>query len=174
LDGTLVLCERNATETEMTRLDLFRQLAEDATAPLDQLAGAAPLARATSEASIGGIPTGTTGGTLCNPDARDLFVWFEDTSDRQGDGDRGIAGLPECLLPVAFGMKVVERRYAAGHLHLLTAVRVRCRERADERIAAIYTAALAVGTIAWMGTGSQYEMAWNALYSAETEGLDPR
>jgi hypothetical protein len=99
--------------------------------------------------------------------AQDLFVWFEDTSARQQDGLRGIAGLPESLLPVAHGLKVVERHYAPGHPHLLTALRMRCRERPAEHIAAIYTAALSVGTVAWIGTGSQYEIAWNALYSAE-------
>jgi hypothetical protein len=107
-------------------------------------------------------------------EARDLFVWFEDTSERRRDGTRGIAGLPESLFPVAAGMRVLERRYAAGHPHLLTALRVRCRDRAAERIAAIYTAALAVGTVAWIGTGSQYEMAWNTLYSTqETENGQP-
>jgi hypothetical protein len=140
----------------MTRMTLFRQLVLDATKPLHELEGnplqASPAAP--------------------REDARDLFIWFEDTSERQRDGQRGIAGLPESLLPVAFGMKVVERRYALGHHHLLTALRVRCRDRAAERIAAIYTAALAVGTVAWIGTGSQYEMAWNALYSAETDDND--
>jgi len=68
---------------------------------------------------------------------------------------------------------VLERRYALGHKHLLTALRVRCRDRAAERIAAIYTAALAVGTVAWIGSGSQYEMAWNALYSSHTDEADP-
>jgi hypothetical protein len=158
----------------MTRTDLFRQLADDATTPLEMLAHTEHAQAGSAETAVGGTPNGTALEVRCDPDARDLFVWFEDTSDRQSNGERGIAGLPECLLPVAFGMKVLERRYAAGHLHLLTAIRVRCRERADERVAAIYTAALAVGTVAWMGTGSQYEMAWNALYSAESEGLEPQ
>jgi len=158
----------------MTKMMLFRQLAEDATRPLESLGRSVeiepvPAAMPAQGNSVAGTPT----GLLATADGRDLFVWFEDTSERQQDGERGIAGLPESLLPVAFGMKVVERRYAAGHLHLLTAIRIRCRERTDERIAAIYTAALAVGTVAWMGTGAQYELAWNALYSSETEGLDP-
>lgn len=157
----------------MTRMAIFRQIAVDATKPLEVLAATVPGQSGCDAAAAGGTPNGTTHAAVREPDARDLFVWFEDTSERQREGDRGIAGLPECLLPVAFGMKVIERRYAAGHLHLLTAIRVRCRDRADERIAAIYTAALAVGTVAWMGTGSQYEIAWNALYSAEAEGLDP-
>jgi hypothetical protein len=154
-------------------MGLFRQLAEDATSPLEALAAPANPEPVPAALPLSGTPKGTQGDSLATPDARDLFVWFEDTSERRDDGEQGIAGLPECLLPVAFGMKVMERRYAAGHRHLLTAIRVRCRERADERVAAIYTAALAVGTVAWMGTGSQYELAWNALYSAETEGLDP-
>jgi hypothetical protein len=151
---------------------LFRQLAEDATQSLDAMAGPVEIPAAPADPAQGGNADGTPARLLAAPDARDLFVWFEDTSERQQDGERGIAGLPESLLPVAYGMKVIERRYAAGHLHLLTAIRIRCRERADERIAAIYTAALAVGTVAWMGTGSQYELAWNALYSSESEGLD--
>jgi len=136
----------------MTRMTLFRHLAQDATRPLHELAAPGPLA-----------PLVDNGA-----DPRDLFVWFEDTSERQRDGERGIAGLPESLLPVSSGMRVIERRYAHGHLHLLTAIRVHCRDRAAERIAAIYTAALAVGTVAWIGTGSQYEMAWNALYAADS------
>jgi hypothetical protein len=66
-------------------------------------------------------------------------------------------------------MRVIERRYALGHPHLLTALRLRCRDRAAERVAAIYTAALAVGTVAWIGTGSQYALAWSALYCASDE-----
>jgi len=157
----------------MTRMTLFRHLAEEATKPLEALARSVELESSPASPAQGNSVTGTPTGLLATPDGRDLFVWFEDTSERQHDGERGIAGLPESLLPVAFGMKVIERRYAAGHLHLLTAIRIRCRERTDERIAAIYTAALAVGTVAWMGTGAQYELAWNALYSSETEGLDP-
>lgn len=139
----------------MTRMTLFRQLAQDATRPLHELAAPAP----------------RNGDSV---DPRDLFIWFEDTSERRRDGERGIAGLPECLLPVSAGMRVIERRYAHGHLHLLTAIRVRCRDRAAERIAAIYTAALAVGTVAWIGTGAQYEVAWNALYSTAGDDADGR
>jgi len=137
----------------MPRSSLIRQMAEDATKPLNALDGAEPQAPADQE---------TAGG-------RDLFVWFEDTSERRRDGQRGIAGLPESLLPIAHGMRVIERRYAQGHPHLLTALRLRCRDRAAERVAAIYTAALAVGTVAWIGTGAQYEMAWSALYGADSE-----
>jgi len=141
----------------MSRMALFRQLAEDATKPLQDLDGALPPAE----------------GKTLPDEARDLFIWFEDTSERQRHGQRGIAGLPESLFPLAHGMRVLERRYAAGHPHLLTALRVRCRDRAAERIAAIYTAALAVGTVAWIGSGSQYEMAWNALYSSRADETDP-
>jgi len=140
----------------MSRMALFRQLAQDATKPLQDLE--APAAAPETKAGRG--------------DARDLFIWFEDTSERQRHGQRGIAGLPESLFPLAHGMRVLERRYALGHPHLLTALRVRCRDRAAERIAAIYTAALAVGTVAWIGSGSQYEMAWNALYSSQTDDND--
>ncbi|SPE19409.1 hypothetical protein SBBP1_100044 [Burkholderiales bacterium] len=140
----------------MTRMALFRQLVLDATKPLQDFD--APPPRAEQE--------------LLSDDSRDLFIWFEDTSERQRHGQRGIAGLPESLFPVAHGMRVIERRYALGHQHLLTALRVRCRDRAAERIAAIYTAALAVGTVAWIGSGSQYEMAWNALYSSHADETD--
>jgi len=61
-------------------------------------------------------------------------------------------------------MRVLERKYADGHLHLLTAARIECTERFGERIASLYTAALSVGTIAWIGTGSQYQSAWSELY----------
>jgi hypothetical protein len=141
----------------MHRMALFRRLAEDATKPLGDF----------------DAPPPPPEGKAHSDEARDLFIWFEDTSERQRHGQRGIAGLPESLFPLAHGMKVLERRYALGHMHLLTALRVRCRDRAAERIAAIYTAALAVGTVAWIGSGSQYEMAWNALYSSHTDDADP-
>jgi hypothetical protein len=137
----------------MARSTLVRKLVDDATRPLDEF----------------DTPPAPGGAESEPDDTRDLFVWFEDTSERRRDGQRGIAGLPESLLPVGDGMRVIERHYAPGHPHLLTALRLRCRERAAERVAAIYTAALAVGTVAWIGTGSQYEVAWNALYRPADE-----
>lgn len=135
----------------MNRQELMKRLAESATRPLadcmHQPAEAEPFGR--SEAGEG---------------CTDLFVWFEDTSGRFRDGRRGIAGLPESLLPLAKGVRVIERRYAEGHMHLLAAVRIRCADRFGERIASIYTAALSVGTIAWIGTGRQYEEAWREMY----------
>jgi hypothetical protein len=130
----------------MTRTELVRRLAEHATRPLSEHVRL-DAARTTA--------TGT--GT-------DLFVWFEDTSERRRDGRRGIAGLPESLLPYASNMRVVSRVYAPGHPHLLSAVRIRTRDGLGERIAALYTAALSVGTVAWIGTGEQYERAWEDLY----------
>ena len=97
---------------------------------------------------------------------RDLYVWFEDTSTRAQDGRRGIAGLPESLLPYARGMRVIERRFAEGHMHLLCAVRLKCQGDAADRVAALYTAALSVGTVAWIGTGAQYERTWIEMYGA--------
>jgi hypothetical protein len=138
----------------MTRTELVRRLAEHATRPLcDHARPNAP-------------SLALSGGT-------DLFVWFEDTSERRRDGRRGIAGLPESLLPYAAGMRVLARVYAEGHPHLLSAVRIRAREGIGERIAALYTAALSVGTIAWIGTGEQYERAWNELYPT-TEAPSPQ
>ncbi len=130
----------------MTRSELVRRLAEHATRPLSEHA------RRDSDGSAA-VTTGT-----------DLFVWFEDTSERRRDGRRGVAGLPESLLPYAAGMRVIARIYAEGHPHLLSAVRIRTRDGLGERIAALYTAALSVGTIAWIGTGEQYERAWNEMY----------
>jgi hypothetical protein len=132
----------------MTRTELVRRLAEHATRPLSEHA----------RGDAGSAPLG--GGT-------DLFVWFEDTSERRRDGRRGIAGLPESLLPYARGMRVLARIYAQGHPHLLSAARIRACEGLGERIAALYTAALSVGTIAWIGTGEQYERAWNELYPTD-------
>lgn len=127
----------------MIRHSILRRLAEDATRPIEDFAQ--PRAAATA------LPT-------------EIYVWFEDTSARRADGRRGIAGLPESLLPYAHGMRVLERKYADGHPHLLSAARIECRERFGERIAALYTAALAVGTIAWIGTGRQYQRAWREMY----------
>jgi hypothetical protein len=130
----------------MTRTELVRRLAEHATRPLSEHARLA---------ATQGTPT---------PGSGDLFVWFEDTSERQRDGRRGIAGLPESLLPYATGMRVIARVYAQGHPHLLSAVRIRVLNNMGERIAALYTSALSVGTVAWIGTGEQYERAWSELY----------
>jgi hypothetical protein len=138
----------------MTRTELVRRLAEQVTRPLSEYARLAATQGATSPASS------------------DLFVWFEDTTERRRDGRRGVAGLPESLLPYAAGMRVAARVYAEGHPHLLSAVRIRVREGLGERIAALYTAALSVGTVAWIGTGEQYERAWNELYAdAESAAL---
>jgi hydroxyacyl-ACP dehydratase HTD2-like protein with hotdog domain len=136
----------------MTRMELMKRLAQTATRPLADF----------MHQPVEGAPPAPA--PQPQPGPAELFVWFEDTVSRQRDGRRGIAGLPESLLPVARGMRVVERRYAEGHLHLLSAVRLRCADRTGERIAAIYTAALSVGTIAWIGTGSQYEAAWRQMY----------
>ena len=96
----------------------------------------------------------------------ELFVWFEDTAARALEGRRGVAGLPESLLPISREMRVIERRYAENHLHLLSAVRIACRQNAAELIASLYTAALSVGTVAWIGTGKQYAHTWSDMYPA--------
>ena len=70
----------------MTRAELMKQLAEIATRPLIDDAHQAAVAEAPP------------------PAVRELFVWFEDTSARAIDGRRGIAGLPESLLPLAVGL----------------------------------------------------------------------
>lgn len=143
----------------MTRLELVKQLADAVTRPVDQYAIeiTEPLVPAAPAAS---------------QEVTDLYVWFEDTAERLKQGSvRGAAGLPESLLPWPQDgettMKIIDRRYAAGHLHLLAAVRLRVRGKYGERIAAIYTAALSVGTVAWIGTGPHYEQAWEDLYAAE-------
>jgi hypothetical protein len=135
----------------MTRTELMKQLAEIATRPL--------LEHATAVATVEVTPVAQE---------RDLFVWFEDTCARATEGRRGISGLPESLLPCARGMRVIERRYAEGHMHLLSAVHLKCRGDAAERIASLYTAALAVGTVAWIGTGAQYQRAWNEMYGVRS------
>jgi len=146
----------------MTRTELVKRLAEHATRPLTP--------EATADSFDGGMhqPVETesaqqTPSATARPSG-DLFVWFEDTAARREEGRRGIAGLPESLLPWDTKMRVIERRYSEGHLHLLSAVRLRCSERQGERIAAIYTAALSVGTVAWIGSGRQYELAWHEMF----------
>lgn len=145
----------------MRRAELVKKLAEYVTKPLTP-----QLPETTFDGSMH-PPVEVEGPAPTAAHARasgDLFVWFEDTAARLDNGRRGIAGLPESLLPWDHKMRVVERRYAEGHLHLLSAVRLRCAERQGERIAAIYTAALSVGTIAWIGTGRQYELAWLEMF----------
>lgn len=143
----------------MNRNQLVRQLAEFATRPIGE---AAPAAVTPTEIvrPIGQASTAPT---------NELFVWFEDTATRAADGRRGMAGLPESLLPYAPSMRVLERRYAEDHFHLLSAVRIRCPEQTSELIAALYTAALSVGTVAWIGTGPQYCRTWNDMYPSSTE-----
>jgi hypothetical protein len=137
----------------MTRNQLVKQLADIATRPI----GPAPAADAASEHAA------QIDATYVPP--TELFVWFEDTAARALGGRKGIAGLPESLLPINRKMQVAERRYAEDHLHLLTAIRIKCRENASELIASLYTAALSVGTVAWIGTGTQYARTWNDMYS---------
>ena len=137
-------------DTPMTRNQLVRQLAEISTRPIG---AAAASSESPSPPSAVGAPT-------------ELFVWFEDTAARALEGRRGVAGLPESLLPISREMKVIERRFAENHLHLLSAVRISCRNNAAELIASLYTAALSVGTVAWIGTGRQYAHTWNDMYPA--------
>ncbi len=154
----------------MTRTELVRRLAEYATKPLSPDGLDAPGDTPGMHQPVEAEPKVTAKpAILSRTGANDLFVWFEDTAARRDNGRRGIAGLPESLLPYDTQTRVMERRYAEGHLHLLSAVRLRCRERQGERIAAIYTAALSVGTVAWIGTGRQYELAWQEMfpYSAD-------
>jgi len=139
----------------MRRQQWVKAMAHDATRPLADFiepAAAEPAAAATQ-----------TGATT------DLFVWFEDTRSRAaGGGPRGAAGLPESLLPwpldATSTMTIVDRRYAEGHLHLLAAVRLRVKGAIGERFAALYTAALSVGSVAWIGSGPRYERMWRELY----------
>ncbi len=133
----------------MSRERMLRRLAEEATRPL------------------GDFMRQPAGASLAAVDAAppEIYVWFENTAMRRRGGGRGIAGLPECLLPYACGMRVLEHRYADGHVHLLAAARIQCHERFGECIAALYTAALSIGTIAWIGTGAQYAKAWREMYS---------
>jgi hypothetical protein len=138
----------------MTRNQLVRQLAEISTRPVGVSSGS-------DTAAI--EPASTRGSAEVSTE---LFVWFEDTAARALEGRRGVAGLPESLLPISREMRVLERRYAENHLHLLTAVRITCRQNAAEMIASLYTAALSVGTVAWIGTGKQYAHTWNDMYPA--------
>ena len=134
----------------MTRNQLVKQLAESATQPCAAFGSIEPAcASPESEAA----PT-------------ELFVWFEDTAARALDGRRGVAGLPESLLPIHRSMRLLERRYAENHLHLLSAIRIACRQDTGELIASLYTAALSVGTVAWIGTGTQYQRTWADMYPA--------
>jgi hypothetical protein len=142
----------------MARPELIRQLAQEATRPIADYLQPAPAEALPAPAAENG-------------ETSELFVWFEDTHGRARDGKlRGAAGLPESLLPWpqdgASTMQIVDRRYAEGHFHLLSAVRLRVRGRFDERIAALYTAALSVGTVAWIGRGGRYERAWDELFSS--------
>lgn len=138
----------------MTRNELVKQLAEISTRPIS--ADVTCDAAATQSVATHGHADAPT----------ELFVWFEDTAARALEGRRGVAGLPESLLPISREMKLVERRYAANHLHLLSAVRISCRQNAAELIASLYTAALSVGTVAWIGTGKQYARTWTDMYPA--------
>jgi hypothetical protein len=142
----------------MTRSQLVKQLAEIATKPLnlesDPSTTPVALVRAVEQSRIEGT---------------ELFVWFEDTSARTIEGRRGMAGLPESLLPYSPSMRLLDRRYAEDHFHLLSAVRIRCKQDAGELIAALYTAALSVGTVAWIGTGSQYCRTWDDMYPSSAE-----
>jgi hypothetical protein len=108
------------------------------------------------------------------PRATDLFVWFEDNRQARGGAMRGAAGFLECLLPVGKDVRVLERRYADGHVHLLAAVRIRCDPRQAECVATIYTSALALGTIAWIGTGEQYRRAWMQMYPRTARRVRPQ
>lgn len=136
----------------MTRNQLVKQLAEISTQPLGETAAKNSAAEPLAPANV----------TVAAP--TELFVWFEDTAARALEGRRGVAGLPESLLPIYREMKIVERRYAENHLHLLSAVRIACRQNVGEVIASLYTAALSVGTVAWIGTGKQYAHTWNDMY----------
>lgn len=139
------------------RLEMVRQIAETATRPVEDF----------MQQPVELIPEPATAAPEVQ--TQELFVWFEDTFTRQRDGSlRGCAGLPESLLPWPQDgdttMQVVDRRYVEGHLHMLGAVRLRVTGKFGERIAALYTAALSVGTVAWIGTGEQYVRAWEELY----------
>lgn len=145
----------------MNRSQLVRQLAVSATQPVAAMHQ--PVPDRTDSSAQPGCATGAT----------ELFVWFEDTASRVVEGRRGIAGLPESLLPCSRSTRVVERRYAENHLHLLCAVRIAVKESAGELIASLYTAALSVGTVAWIGTGAQYARTWHDMYPALLPAVRP-
>ncbi len=109
-----------------------------------------------------------------SPSRAELFVWFEDNRQRRVNEWRGAAGFPECLLPYGKGIRVLDRRYVDGRVHLLAAVRIRCDERLSECVATIYTTALALGTIAWVGTGEQYRRAWVQMYPRKNGSPESR
>lgn len=142
----------------MNRSQLVKQLAETATKPIGPAA-----------AAIEPADPARTADPLRSVASTELFVWFEDTSVGATQGRRGMAGLPESLLPYGASMRVVDRRYAEDHFHLLSAARIRCSDQASELIAALYTAALSVGTVAWIGTGPQYRRTWDDMYPSTTE-----
>lgn len=151
----------------MTRLEVFRKLAEASATPLDHfiVPDIAPVRFAAPAPE--------------SAPATDLFVWFEDTSARDAEIEGpGVAGLPECLLPwpqdAAESMRVIDRDYAPGHAHLLSAVRLRLIGDVTARTVALYSSALSVGTVAWIGTGPQYERAWNDLYAPDEDRALPR
>jgi hypothetical protein len=171
----------------VTKHDLIRRLAEFSTRPVSEMAERAQLAdlaqiaklaanQAASQAMSSAPafdPRPVRRSTTC---AGDLFVWFEDTSARWREGKRGIAGLPESLLPTMNCIKVRDRRYAQGHLHLLCAVRLACSDRLGEAIAAISSCAIGIGTVAWIGTGEHYAAAWREMFdgaSARPSNPDP-
>lgn len=142
----------------MNRNALVKQLAETVTRPIGDRAD-----NDSTPAIVRDIERPLAEGT-------ELFVWFEDTSARSPEGP-GMAGLPESLLPYSPTMRVIDRRYAEDHFHLLSAVRLQCRAEAGELIAALYTAALSVGTVAWIGTGPQYCRTWDEMYPSPAGGI---
>jgi hypothetical protein len=157
----------------VTKHELIRRLAEFSTRPVSEmaelvkLANPAQLAKLAASQSMSSAPAFDPRPTRrSKASGGDLFVWFEDTSARWRDGKRGIAGMPESLLPAMRCIKVHDRRYAQGHLHLLCAVRLVCSERLGEAIAAISSSALGIGTVAWIGTGEHYAAAWREMFDS--------
>ena len=113
---------------------------------------------------IATLPALATVPALAAPAVTELFVWFENTASRRARRGIGLAGMPECLLPVRDGLRLLERHYAYDHPHLLSAARFACRRQVSERIADIYIGALAAGTLAWIGVGPRYEQAWGEIF----------